>query len=250
MIWSENWKDSGSITTHIACTLRSTAHRQKSLPKLPAAMLTSADSSGNLIAVGYISYPWQLEQQFAMHRNLPLFYCVNFKTQVEKLSESLARDVNLFAMRSLNGVISDWSVKNDFVPSVIDIYKNEIARIAPRGPLALGGNCQGGVIAEALARSLLDEGRDVVLLALLEHEPSSPYPGRVSMFFHTESLEHTPFHQRPDPESEWREMHADVTWDLLPEGHGRTFNKSNFPLFSTMLVDRLQQACAPDTGNQ
>ena len=181
---------------------------------------------------------------------LPLFYCVNFKTQVEKLSESMARDVNLFAMRSLHGVISDWSVKNDFVPSVIDIYKNEIARIAPKGPVALAGNCQGGVIAEALARSLLDEGRDVVLLALLEHEPSSPYPGRVSMFFHTESLEHNPFHQRPDPESEWREMHADVTWDLLPEGHGRTFNKSNFPLFSTMLVDRLQQACAPDTGNQ
>ncbi|MGB5199538.1 MAG: hypothetical protein WBR56_06520, partial [Sedimenticolaceae bacterium] len=64
-----NWKDSGSITTRIACTLRSTAaHRQKSLPKLPAAMLTSADSNGNLIAVGYTSYPWQLEQQFAMHR--------------------------------------------------------------------------------------------------------------------------------------------------------------------------------------
>ena len=68
MIWSENWKDSGRITTHIACTLRSTtAHRQKSLPKLPAAVLTSANSSGNLIAVGYTSYPWQLEQQFAMH---------------------------------------------------------------------------------------------------------------------------------------------------------------------------------------
>ena len=69
MIWSENWKDSGSITTRIACTLRSTAtHPQKPLVKPPAAVLTSTDSSGNLIAVGYTSYLWQHEQQFAMHR--------------------------------------------------------------------------------------------------------------------------------------------------------------------------------------
>ena len=69
MIWCENWKDSGRITTHIACTLRSTAtHRQKSLPKLPAAVLTSADSGGNLIAVGHTSCLWRREQQFAMHR--------------------------------------------------------------------------------------------------------------------------------------------------------------------------------------
>jgi hypothetical protein len=57
MIWGENWKDSGSISTRIACTLRSTAtHHQKSLAKPPAAVLTSTDSSGNLIAAGYISY--------------------------------------------------------------------------------------------------------------------------------------------------------------------------------------------------
>ncbi len=176
---------------------------------------------------------------------IPLFYCVNFKTQAEKLSDVLDRDVNLFAMRSLNGIISDWSIKRSFVPSVINIYKNEIARIAPTGPLAIAGNCQGGVIAEAVARLLLGEGRDVVQLALLEHEPSAPYPGRVSMFFHAESLDHNPFHQRPDPVSEWREMHSDVTWDLLPDGHGRTFNNANFPLFSKLLVGRIQQACAP-----
>jgi len=52
-IWSENWKDSGSISTRIACTFRSTATGHQ---KLPPAVLTSTDSSGNLIAVGYISY--------------------------------------------------------------------------------------------------------------------------------------------------------------------------------------------------
>jgi hypothetical protein len=58
MIWKQNWKDSGSITTYIACTLRAkAAHRQKSLPKIPSAVLTSADSSGILITVGYTSYP-------------------------------------------------------------------------------------------------------------------------------------------------------------------------------------------------
>jgi len=62
MIWSENWKDSDSISTRIACTLRSTAtHRQKPLAKPPAAVLTSTDSSGYLIAAGYTSYLWQLE---------------------------------------------------------------------------------------------------------------------------------------------------------------------------------------------
>jgi hypothetical protein len=54
MIWSENWKDSGSITTRIACTLRSTATRHQ---KPPAAVLTSTGSSGNLIAAGYTIYP-------------------------------------------------------------------------------------------------------------------------------------------------------------------------------------------------
>jgi hypothetical protein len=53
MIWSENWKVSVSITMRIACTLRSTAtHRQKPLAAQPAAVPTSTNSSGNLIAAG------------------------------------------------------------------------------------------------------------------------------------------------------------------------------------------------------
>ncbi len=62
MIWRENWKDSGSSTTRIAYTLPSTAiHHQKSLVKPPAAVPTSTNSSGHLIAAGYTSYPWPLE---------------------------------------------------------------------------------------------------------------------------------------------------------------------------------------------
>jgi len=58
MIWSENWKDSDSITTRIACALRSTAARhQKPREKPPTAVMTSTNSSGNLIAAGYISHP-------------------------------------------------------------------------------------------------------------------------------------------------------------------------------------------------
>jgi hypothetical protein len=43
-------------------------------------VLTSADSSGNLIAGGFTSYPWQLEQQFAMHRVSALVNTASGKT--------------------------------------------------------------------------------------------------------------------------------------------------------------------------
>ena len=67
--WRESWKNIGTITTLIVCTPRSAAiNRQKSAANPSFAAPISTNSSGNLIAVGYISCPLQPDQQFARHR--------------------------------------------------------------------------------------------------------------------------------------------------------------------------------------
>ena len=61
--WNENWRSSGSITTSAVCTPHSeVTHPQKCPAKPPCIPLLSAISAGNLIAAGYISFPWLLEQ--------------------------------------------------------------------------------------------------------------------------------------------------------------------------------------------
>jgi hypothetical protein len=56
--WRESWKNIGTITTLIVCTLRSAAiHRQKSATHPSFAALISTNPGGNLIAVDNIQLP-------------------------------------------------------------------------------------------------------------------------------------------------------------------------------------------------
>jgi hypothetical protein len=66
-------------------------------------------------------------------------------------------------------------------------YANEMGLLQPVGAFIIGGNCQGAIIAEAVARALRASGRTVELLLLMEHRDFKPYEGRVALIFGRDS---------------------------------------------------------------
>ncbi|MCR9127144.1 MAG: AMP-binding protein [Rhodobacteraceae bacterium] len=173
---------------------------------------------------------------------VPLFWCFNGEHEPRLLAQALGPDQPLIAMRSLNGVIADRDEKIARSADLAHVYADEIARLHPRGPLMLGGNCQAGLIAEHIARVLLGRGREVRQLSLLEHTPSHGYPARMVLMYGAQSKHYNPFLMMENPDRIWREMHRDVHWDIIDGDHGRYFDPENLPCFAGTLLNRLAQA--------
>jgi hypothetical protein len=71
--------------------------------------------------------------------------------------------------------------------SLVARYSSEIMQACPEGPVVVGGNCQGAIIALAVTRRLIDEGRDVRLFAAADTVfadlfGSAPLPVCVALF--------------------------------------------------------------------
>lgn len=70
-----------------------------------------------------------------------------------------------------------WPLMN--IPAMAERYLAEINAKDPTGPYLLAGTCMGGMVAFEMARRLVQMGRTVSLLALID-SPTSPYSGRRS----------------------------------------------------------------------
>ena len=96
-------------------------------------------------------------------------------------------------------------------------------RIQPEGPVAVGGNCQGATIAQAVAAALRGMGRDVSPLILLDEYRFEPFDGRVAVMFGTDSI-FNPYKPGADPDATFREAFpAGYSVDLLDAPHGAYF---------------------------
>ena len=184
-------------------------------------------------------------QGFNLAGNLPpLFWCFNGGHEPVAMARHLGEDQPLYALRSMNGLVTDAMDKARLLSDVSDLYANEIIRLHNHGPLIIGGNCQAGRIAEAVARRLLGMGKPVAGLCLLEYTPHQPYPGHLALFYGAESRDYNPFLKVADPQIVWKNLHKSVVWDIVPGDHGQYFSPPNTAPFTQKLRERMAEALA------
>jgi len=97
------------------------------------------------------------------------------------------------------------------------------ATIAPTGPVLIGGVCQGGAIAHAVASKLIAKGRQIGPLVFIEYNRLVPYEGAIN-FIYTEDSYMNPA-KREDPGlSVYDQAYGDrYTLKIIPGEHGNIF---------------------------
>lgn len=116
----------------------------------------------------------------ASGRRQPLFWCFQGTQEHVALANALGSDQPLHGMRS--GYLI-FRYTEDNVRTLAVQYASEMMAIQPKGDIALGGNCQGGIIAREIAIELRARGRTINLLCLLGQGRFSPFTGRVALIF-------------------------------------------------------------------
>ena len=107
----------------------------------------------------------------------PMFWILNTKAEAEWLATALGDQQPLYVFRSA-GDIADQN--EDTIQAFALRYLADMEEALPNGPFVIGGHCQAGQIALAIAQHALRRGHHVPLLVLLDWAfPPQPYSGRV-----------------------------------------------------------------------
>ncbi len=117
-------------------------------------------------------------------QGIPVFWCMQTDNEARDFGETLGARLPAYAMRS-GVVLFDYDTVA--AKALISRYVDEMTSICPDGPLVVGGTCQGVIIALAITRRLVAEGRDVRLLvaadcAFAETVGALPVPVPVAVF--------------------------------------------------------------------
>lgn len=105
----------------------------------------------------------------------PLFFGVQATGEAEGMREVVAPDRPVYIMRTLYGLVPRSLAEKRELAA---IYAEEIAAIQPEGAVHLGGFCEGAETAAMIAEFLLAQGRQIAILASIDHwfASSSCYP--------------------------------------------------------------------------
>ncbi len=106
--------------------------------------------------------------------------------------------------------------------------------------MRLGGNCQGGIIAQEVAGRLADQGREVETLFLLDpgRFPQSPAP--MSLIFGAES-ELNPYLGGASPEPQFDQAYpAGYSVHFLAGAHGFYFESPVLEALAKVIAERLE----------
>ena len=177
----------------------------------------------------------------------PLAWCFQGFHEFQALAHALGPDQPLFGMRSGHHVV-DYN-DSAAIDGLAALYLDELAA-APGGvPMRLGGNCQGAVVAVAMARRRVEQGKLPPTLFLLEDIAARvdprPLPVPVALLFGQYSRDINPYYLFPDPTPGWDRLYpAGYSVDLIEADHGNYFRKPGI----ASLVDRLAARLAQPPG--
>jgi amino acid adenylation domain-containing protein len=97
------------------------------------------------------------------------------------LVHNLSPDQPVYGFQSLGLV--DPSNVHSTIPEMAAYYVSVLREFLPDGPYLLGGWCYGGYVAMEMARLLIDQGRDVKMLALIDAWAYPPAERRVAFYW-------------------------------------------------------------------
>ncbi len=172
----------------------------------------------------------------------PLFWVFNSFQEPVELAKALGPDQPLYAFRS--GVdISDYS--EDDIQAFALRYLSDVLYVCPEGPFFVGGNCQGAIIAVAIAQHALRRKRHVPLLVLMDWAfELQPYPGSVLLISGRDNFEHNSARRFHRPELAWKRAFASFEFAEIPGAYAEGFNKGPVEVLSHVLTTRMASALA------
>ncbi|HBI21676.1 MAG TPA: hypothetical protein DDY37_03675 [Legionella sp.] len=173
----------------------------------------------------------------ALGTNAPLFWCFQGYEELHQLAHHLGPSQPVTGMRS-GHLIMAYSDTN--VDALASHYACEMMHLQPSGAFCVGGNCQGAIIAQAIAQALMRAGRSVGLLILMEDNQARTYDGQVALLFGCES-QFNPFKEGATPDVLFRKYYPKgYTVDLIPGAHGQFFNDHHVVHLADAIKKRLQ----------
>ena len=98
----------------------------------------------------------------------PIFWVLQEYVEASQLAKYLGPDQPLYAMRSCVGIIKPKDYTAEVLETVCNRYLWEMLALTVGKAFILGGTCQGGILALAIARRLKQAGRAPLFLTLLE----------------------------------------------------------------------------------
>lgn len=153
----------------------------------------------------------------------PLFWVCQSGNEFAALAGALGVDQPLYGFRSGQAL---YRYDENTLQMVALRYVQDVLAVSPDGPLFIGGNCQGGRVALAVAQHLMRREVDVPLLILMEWGfQLSAYSGPVLFLHGRDSMEGNPWLRHAEPERAWRLWLRDVTTDVIPGRHGLFFER-------------------------
>ncbi len=169
----------------------------------------------------------------------PLFWILQDGSEFSALARQLGTDQPLYGLRSAHRILT---YTEDLLQRLALAYVNEIEETRPEGPLFLGGNCQGGLIALAVAQHLLRRGRHLPLLVLMEWIfPVQPYPGPVLLLYGSDSVGN-PYKRHSHPHLAWGRAYIDPRLAEIPGAHGTFFREPNILALGATLIHHLAES--------
>lgn len=165
-----------------------------------------------------------------------LFWCLQGYEELTALGAVLGE------LRPVHGMRSGHLVMR-YSPESLDAlasqYAKEIMQLQPTGSIRIGGNCQGGTVARVVALKLLEHGRQIEVLFLMEISKFRPFGGRVVLIFGRDSV-FNPQRRTEDLGTVFQNAYpVGFEVDLITGAHGAFFREPNILSLGAVLNKHL-----------
>ena len=170
----------------------------------------------------------------------PIFWVFQEAREFRQLAKYLGADQPLYAFRSGLGLLN---YEEDEIQAFALRYVSEIVEMCPEGPAIIGGNCQGAIVALAIAEHMLRRRRHVPLLMLMEWGfPLQPYVGPVLLIYGRDSFQGNPYSRYRRPDLAWNCVFPEYAVADIPGDHGRFFEEANVGSLSEIITLHTRKA--------
>ncbi len=171
---------------------------------------------------------------------LPLFWCFQEYRELSQLAKHLGQDQPVYGLRS-GHLVMEKTPEN--IEALAAHYLQEI-RAVYGGTYLLGGNCQGGIIAQAIAHQLQNRGQTVSLLCHLDVYGQKPYNGRIALLFGRDSA-YNPYQNDRFADTIWRSIYPlGFSVAIIPCDHGHYFDDGNIAITAKKIQNAMLHALA------
>jgi len=158
----------------------------------------------------------------------PIFWVFQDQSEFVQLAKHLGPDQPLYGMRSCVGIIDVKDHSTEIIEIVCNRYLWEILALPIKTPFVVGGNCQGGIFALALARRLKQIGRTPRMLILMEWTYSYGRYPEPTLLLYGDQSDTAEIYLKPAMRTpSWREDFPRNTVASIPGMHGHFFTDNN-----------------------